>query len=337
MQTKRIQKWDILKFILIFLVVLGHICDFHTERSETARSLYVFIYTFHMPVFIFLSGLFSKRTIAEKRLDKIFSYLILYLFIKIIHWLYFALLHQNYSFSLFSENGVAWFMFALFAFSLITMLTRHVSPRYVLIVWILLACFAGYDPSVNKVFVLSRIIVFYPFYYLGYILDTDDVLEFTRSQGLKRIICILYILILGISIFYLGDSVYFIRPLLTGCNPFASLGDLMPLGFILRLLCYILQFVTGYVIITLAPEKLKTEKFSQLGQYTLSVYVFHYLILYILYYSLHIQDWYARIFPSSPTALIIPIAVGITLLLSNKKLTEFLNWISRIPLQKQKF
>ena len=76
---KRIEKWDILKFVLIFLVVLGHICDQYVKQSAAVRAIWLCIYSFHMPLFFFVSGLFSKRKVNEKQYAKIFSYFTLYL------------------------------------------------------------------------------------------------------------------------------------------------------------------------------------------------------------------------------------------------------------------
>ena len=56
-RNERSSKWDILKFAMIFLVVLGHAAEYNLRSSESMRSLFFFIYTFHMPVFIFVSGL----------------------------------------------------------------------------------------------------------------------------------------------------------------------------------------------------------------------------------------------------------------------------------------
>ena len=82
--AKRIEKWDVLKFVLIFTVVLGHIADYYAAESQVMQGLYMFIYTFHMPLFIFVSGLFSKRTVNEFRIDKIFGYIVVYLFLKLL-------------------------------------------------------------------------------------------------------------------------------------------------------------------------------------------------------------------------------------------------------------
>lgn len=61
--------WDTLKGILIVLVVLGH-----TETALGDKWLSV-IYAFHMPLFIFVSGYFSKR-IPLREMSKVVKRLI---------------------------------------------------------------------------------------------------------------------------------------------------------------------------------------------------------------------------------------------------------------------
>lgn len=64
---ERIALWDNLKFILITAVVIGHFADFVVDRSDTCKSIYLFIYAFHMPLFIFISGLFhTDRNVVKK-------------------------------------------------------------------------------------------------------------------------------------------------------------------------------------------------------------------------------------------------------------------------------
>ena len=53
--------WDTLKGLLILLVILGH-CG--TALSEGLLSV---IYSFHMPLFVFISGYFSKKTASYQQ------------------------------------------------------------------------------------------------------------------------------------------------------------------------------------------------------------------------------------------------------------------------------
>lgn len=53
---KRDLYWDSLKAILIILVVYGHMISPYAPDGSFNRAMCSFIYTFHMPLFIFISG-----------------------------------------------------------------------------------------------------------------------------------------------------------------------------------------------------------------------------------------------------------------------------------------
>ena len=62
----RIQYVDFAKFIAIFLVCLGHAVQY-LSVTETFwnNPLWVFIYSFHMPLFMILSGFFFSRSLNK--------------------------------------------------------------------------------------------------------------------------------------------------------------------------------------------------------------------------------------------------------------------------------
>lgn len=82
--SKRLYKWDNLKALLIFLVVVGHLIDRANQKSDLLMKINYWIYMFHMPAFIFVSGLFSKNTIRNKDFRKSFRYLKWFFILKII-------------------------------------------------------------------------------------------------------------------------------------------------------------------------------------------------------------------------------------------------------------
>lgn len=51
---------DSIKFFLMFLVVYGHLMQEHIEGNSVNATIYCFIYTFHMPLFLLLSGYFTN-------------------------------------------------------------------------------------------------------------------------------------------------------------------------------------------------------------------------------------------------------------------------------------
>ena len=79
---KRIFLFDNLKFLLIMTVVVGHCLDCMIENSSIMKSLFIFIYSFHMPLFIYLSGLFhSNRNVKNRCISFIFIGYIMKIFL----------------------------------------------------------------------------------------------------------------------------------------------------------------------------------------------------------------------------------------------------------------
>lgn len=64
--SKRDGYYDCLKFVLITLVILGHTLEANLE-SRISLALYNTIYLFHMPLFIFVTGYFTKKQIDTKK------------------------------------------------------------------------------------------------------------------------------------------------------------------------------------------------------------------------------------------------------------------------------
>lgn len=66
LENERIYWYDNLKFFLMVLVVLGHGADYGTSQYASFRFTYLFVYIFHMPLFLFISGLFFKDLYIRK-------------------------------------------------------------------------------------------------------------------------------------------------------------------------------------------------------------------------------------------------------------------------------
>ena len=73
---------DNTKFLLILLVVIGHFIS-GFKKYESINCLYYFIFLFHMPLFIFITGYFSKN-IIKKNKSKILNFIVLYVIMQII-------------------------------------------------------------------------------------------------------------------------------------------------------------------------------------------------------------------------------------------------------------
>lgn len=66
-KTQRDPYWDIIKGFTILLVIIGHSIQYHNGETYYEQGLYwanpifKFIYSFHMPLFMLISGYFVVK------------------------------------------------------------------------------------------------------------------------------------------------------------------------------------------------------------------------------------------------------------------------------------
>ena len=276
-KTNRINLYNNLKFLLIILVVVGHFIDFDSSNIPVFQSIFIYIYSFHMPLFIFVGGLFHKN---ENILKKCLKFITIGFLFKIINYLVQLIFTGNATFSVLSDIYAPWYMFALASFIAITYLTKKCNKRYVIIISLIIAGLVGYIECVGDFLYLSRIIVFYPFYLLGTIIDKEKLLKFTRKKWLKIFGLIFLIIWLYICFFHM-EKVYFLRGFFTGRNSYITKMTFIKSGILYRYLSYIINIIIGISIICLIPNK-KIPVITILGNKTLQVYFWHWPIVNIL-------------------------------------------------------
>lgn len=317
---QRIFLFDNIKFLLIALVVVGHFVDVGTGKSDIFKSIYVFIYAFHMPLFLFLSGMLHKN---KNITQKVVMFTSLGFLSKILIYLSELLANGRAEFRLLSDHFLPWYMFVLAMFILASYLLRNIDKRFVLFISVVVACFAGYDETVKDFLYLSRFLVFYPFFVMGEMISKETLLSFTRRKACR----ILSLVIIGIWLilcFGCLDIVYLLRPLFTGKNPFAVSELFAQWGAAYRLLCYMITLLTGFSVICLVPD-IKIPLVSQAGTRTLQVYFWHWPVVLLLE-GLGITE---VLFATALGKLIwLLLAVATTLLLSTKLFSFPTNQIS---------
>lgn len=288
MLKKRIDFFDNCKFFLMLLVVVGHFFEPYTASSPICRSLFLFIYSFHMPAFFFLSGLFDGRnTPLSKRLHKALYYLVLYIVLKVtitlVRWPFVG----RPSFSLLTEDGIPWFCLVLGVYTLLAGLLykANVNLPTVLAVSVLLACFVGFDKSVGDYLCLSRVVVFFPFYLFGMTLGRERLTGALNKRWLRVCGLIVLAAFLLICILWVG-RLYPLRKFFTGRNPFAD--SLRAYGPLIRLGCYALSAAVGFAFMLIVPQR-GLGALTVFGQRTMQVYFWHRPVIYVLTY-LHVSD-----------------------------------------------
>lgn len=286
-QSDRLYKLDNLKGILAILVVLGHIINDNTNETAPAyRAMFLFIYSFHMPLFLFIAGYFHKN---ENIRQKIFYYCILNTLLRVMIFVIKSLCTGTFGrFSFANTDSCAWYLLAMAAYIGLTYLLRDQNPVFVLAISLVISCFAGYDEDIGDVLSLSRIIVFYPYYWTGYCCGQKKLLQPHQKRDTIKVaqICIQILSVIVLAIWALVcifdlDDVYELRPYFTGRHPYKATDAASLTGAATRLSCYVLTTLVGVALLCLMPEK-KIPLLSNMGRYSLSIYFWHRPILYIL-------------------------------------------------------
>ncbi len=309
-KNRRLYIFDNIKFILMALVVVGHYADVGASVSEGYRSLYVFIYSFHMPLFLFLSGLFHKNT---KILQKTVTFVSLGFLSKLLIYLTRLILFKNAAFNFFADGGLPWFMFVLAMFIGVSYLLRNVDKKIVLGVSVLVALIAGYISSVGDFLYLSRFFVFYPFYLLGMMTPKIVLINLNKMKAAK-IISAAVLIIWFVICFTQIDTIYPLRYLFTGRNSFMLVENFKVWGFFWRIVCYLITVIVSLAVICIAPRK-KLEIISDFGKNTLQVYFWQTTVLLILR-KIGLAAWLIE-YPFGRFVWLV-IGLGVTFLLSTK-------------------
>lgn len=328
-------RFDNIKFFLILLVVLGHAAERYTDMFTGMRCMFTYIYTFHMPAFLFIAGLFAKRTIQAKKLNwnRVLPYAILCVFLSFYRNVSLYLFDHERAFHFFRQDSISWFLWVLFVYYIVTFLLKDFPHKNVLIIAVFFAIMIGFDTQLTTKLAISRAVVFYPFFYLGYMLKVDEVEAFLDMKILK-VLSALWLLIYGAFLFFTMDhGSYLLRKFFTGQNSYQQIfGEdlqdsllLMVEAPAIRLVCLFLTLVTMIAFMALVPKG-RIPLLSTAGQRTISVYFWHLPFITILC-NMRPIFLYANSSLLHCCIVCAAMAVGLTLLFSLKVFLIPVEWV----------
>jgi fucose 4-O-acetylase-like acetyltransferase len=261
---------DNAKVILIFLVVFGHMIQPFVSGSAPMNTLYMWIYTFHMPAFILLAGFFAKGHGNFKYVMNLIKKLIVpYIIFQIIYTGYYYLIGKpGWETELFSPHWSLWFLFSLFCWHLLLYWFKKMPPLLGITIAVQIGLLVGYFSEIGHTFSLSRTFVFFPFFLIGYWVTEKQLLQTVKNKRTK-LISVVVMAALAIAIYVLPN---FQTGWLLASSSYSDLG-LPGLGGLVRLLVYIVSAVMVISIFAWIPTKRYT--WTKLGTRTLYVYLLH--------------------------------------------------------------
>ena len=320
-----------MKAVLITLVVVGHLLE---PVAVTGRSFLMgavdFIYLFHMPLFIFVTGLFCKGVYRDGkfRAATIINYLALC-------WvLYFAL--RAWRMVLVGEpvpidpmtlsgGSIPWYLMVTAIYATMTPLFSRLKPSFAIVAAVLLAVVSGAYKSTDLL-TLSRVVVFAPFFLAGYYLKPSsfesffDGLSFSKLLSLRLVAVVVLV---GVFVFFqiMDENVLvFLKKLFTGRNSYETIVESS--GFdaatweccMVRIGYYLAVAVVSACVLSLTPRR-NVFVLTKVGEHSLHVYFFHPFV----YYALNSISFGAGLFVALPayaaTAVLVVLSALVTIVL----------------------
>lgn len=254
--------FDNAKAILIILVVVGHIIEPFIQANYGLKTLYVFIYSFHIPVFVLLTGYFA-RYIKDYSAKEI-KYIGLFLAFTILYW---PLSGRDLLINLVRPYWLLWFLISLASWYILLHFFRQL--KHPIVVAFFVAIVAGYINQIGYFASLSRTLVFFPFFLAGYYLDKNTFTQVSK----RRAISIALPLILTLAVY----GQYIDYHWLYGSYSYTALGHTEWFAGFYRIGFYVVATIISVAFLSIIPAN--RTIYTQLGQYTLWIFLFHGLII----------------------------------------------------------
>lgn len=242
-------------------------------------SLYTTIYLFHMAGFILISGYFAKgfrrpgylAKIARKTLPTFFVFQLIY---SIVQLSVSNIQGKDVSVDLhfiLSPRFTLWFLLSLFCWNLLLFLFARF--RW----WTVLVAFGigiaiGYV-NVNTFLSITRTLVFFPFFLLGYYLKPEFFRRLRNTPWRILAGCILVTLFIAFYIYSPANNTEWVA----GAYSYTHMGLEEWHGGITRLIQYILMVLSVFSVLSLIPNK--HFKATVLGTRTLYIYLLHGIVI----------------------------------------------------------
>lgn len=319
-EKQRDPYFDNVRTMLIVLVVVGHLVQ--AVGAPAGKPLEFWIYSFHMPAFILISGYLARRfTASPTQTARLATGILLpYIIFQLIHSAFRPLfLDKPFSFNLVFPAWTLWFLMGLFIWRLLTPLFRTI--KYPLLVAVLVSVLSPLDAHLDQAWSMARVLGFLPFYVLGLVLEPRHF-EFIRTR-IPRWIGYA-VLTGGLAASYLllpsrSASVFFLK------DSYADHGSDLMRGMLIRVVVLVIGLIGTLAILSCAGSR-KTW-LTRVGRFSLYVYLLHALVLFPVRYMDLLEDW------TSPSQTIVLVLAGTVLavLLASAPVIYVTRWLIDAP------
>lgn len=261
-------KIDNAKGVLIVLVVFGHLLEFSGGWRDPLLSLVLTaIYMFHMPAFIFLSGMTAKADGLARRLATLLIILVAFqgIYVGVV-----MALTGGFAGNLLQPYWLLWFLLSMIWW--VALLPAVQKIPFSLAISIAIALGAGLIPWAGYPLSIARTLVFLPFFVAGAIYG-KQVWSFMSLHNPLRYAALLLLPVIAVAIHQYGVS----NVWLYGSFRFDQLNVSTAPGIVTRAALILAASAASLAMFATIPSA-KTI-ITKAGRNSLSVFVLHGLIV----------------------------------------------------------
>lgn len=260
--------------ILIALVVLGHVVE--TLGGGVLDSAYLWIYSFHMPAFVAVSGYLTRSWTGTPRqaAGVVTSLLVPYLVLDLLHEAVVTLLDGGrFDITPLRPAFTLWFLLALALWRLATPVLRVM--RYPLAFALAVSLLVPLDRALGTTLTLGRVVGFLPFFVLGLVCTPGTLARLRDATRTWRALAVAYLVALGAFCLVVEGrvrgSLLFLR------GSYADLDQTALDGIVTRAGVLLGGFLGLLAVLLLTPRG--SSWLTRWGRNSLAVYVLHALML----------------------------------------------------------
>ena len=273
----RVFFFDNAKFLLIFFVILGH-CLARLGDGRLCASIDASVYFFHMPLFVFISGYFTRldnTAIFGKDVLRIFE---TFLVFSVIHTVLAVLVwNQPLTLSFLLEpRWSLWYLLSLCVWRIVARSMKQMitKPLFLLASFILGVMF-GFVP-VDETLSIQRTFSLFPFFVAGCCSKSTNFFSLINRIPLwlgVAVLCMIPVITYSIDFPF--------KKILEGKYSYYRFDYPLWLSFLYRILFYCGSMIASICLLRVIPKK-EIPWISEQGADSLYYYLYHTLLIYLL-------------------------------------------------------
>lgn len=316
---------DNLKGFLIILVILGHVLQSEIVDYQN-NIIFRIIYSFHMPLFFFISGYLTwKQTPDSKLLVKRARQLL----IPFVVWATISPLFYQQQFDLshtvetlmYPDNGL-WFLYNLFVYSVmiwiseresLTRINNFAQEIFLGAIFLILLCLMGVLKTKLN---CSQLCWYFPFYAMGYYMRKYEKMLNKNKRFIAAWGGVIWLI--GVPFWMMREDPIFYQWINLG-GGFAYL-----YRFIVCLAGTVFFFIFGQNFL----DK-QIVKINVIGEKTLGMYAFQFVAIF------YITQWLNPLLPNTPLRIVLSTLFSATLSFLIVAVIERIKYIRLLLIGKQ--